>query len=76
MGNHRNEYDWCVMNIIVNGKQCTILWNVEDLNMSHFYSEIVSRILADFDAEYRNIAKMTITQGKIHKYLGMTIKYS
>ena len=64
------------MNIIFDGKQCTILWNVEDLNMSHVDSEIVSSILADIDAEYGNIVKMTITQGKIHKYLGMTINYS
>ena len=34
-----------------------------------------SRILADIDAECGNIAKITITQGKIHKYLGMTIEY-
>jgi hypothetical protein len=23
-----NPYDWCIMNKIVNGKQCTILWHV------------------------------------------------
>ena len=26
--------------------------------------------------EYGKIAKMTITRGKVHKYLGMTIDYS
>ena len=28
---HKNEYDWCVMNKFVKGKQVTILWNVIDL---------------------------------------------
>ena len=30
----------------------------------------------DIDAEYGNIVKMNITQGKVHKELGMTIDYS
>ena len=25
----RNEYDWCVMNKIIDDKQCTILWYVD-----------------------------------------------
>ena len=44
--------------------------------MSRVDSYIVSSVLADIDAEYGKISKMTITQGNIHKYLGMTIKYS
>ena len=28
---------------------------------------------ADTDAEYGRIAKITITRGKVHKYLSMTI---
>ena len=44
--------------------------------MAHVYSDVVSRILADIDAEYVKIADMTITRGKIHKYLMITINYS
>ena len=44
--------------------------------MLHVDSKIYSGVLADIDAEYRKIAKMTITRGKIHKYLGITIDYS
>ena len=58
------------------GKMCTILWYFYNLNMSHVYSKILSSVLADIDAEYGNIAKMNITQGNIHKYLGMTINFS
>ena len=56
----------------VNDKQCTILWHVESLQMSHVDPDIVSSVLADIDAEYGKIAKMTITRGKIHKYLGIS----
>ena len=49
MGYQRNKYDWCVINKIVNDKQCTILWHVDDLNISHVDPEIISRVLADID---------------------------
>jgi hypothetical protein len=31
MGFKINPYDWCVANKTINGKQCTILWHVDDL---------------------------------------------
>ena len=39
-------------------------------------SDFFSLILADIDVDYGNISKMTITRGKIHKYLGINIYYS
>ena len=76
MGYQRNEYYWCVMNNIIDSKQCIILWHVDDLKTSHFDPAVVSRVLADIDAEYGKIEKMTITRGKVHKYLGVAIYYS
>ena len=35
MGYQINEYDWCVMNKIIDNKQCIILWHVDDLKISH-----------------------------------------
>ena len=63
------------MNKKINDKQCTILWNVEDIKMSHVDPDIFSRVLSDIDAEYGKIFKMTITRGKIHKHLGMAIDW-
>ena len=62
--------------MIIDNKQFTILWHVDDLKTSHVDPAVVSIILSDIDAEYENIAKITITRGKVHKYLGMTIYYS
>ena len=72
----RNEYEWYFKNNIIDNKQCTILWHVDYLNTSHVDPVVVSSVLADIDAEYGKIEKITITQGKVHKYLGMTIDYS
>ena len=69
MGYQRNEYDWCVMKKIIDNKQWYVLCHVND-------PAIFSSTLADIDAEYGKISKMTITRGKVHKYLGMTFDYS
>ena len=65
MGYQRNEYDWCVMNNIIDNKQCTILWHVDDLKTSHVDPAVVSSVLAEIDAEYEKIEKMTITRGNM-----------
>ena len=64
------------MNKIIDNKKCTILWHVDDLKISHVDSAVVSRDLADIDAEYGKIEKMTIKWNKVHKYLRMTIDHS
>jgi hypothetical protein len=33
--------DWCVANKMVNGKQCTVLWHVGDLKLSHVDPAVV-----------------------------------
>ena len=50
MGYQRNEYDWCVMNKIIDNKQCTIFCHVDDLKTSHVEPAIVSSVLSDIDA--------------------------
>ena len=64
------------MNKIIDDKQCTILWHVNDLKKSHVDPAVISSVLADIDVEYGKIEKMIITRGKVHKYLRMTIDYS
>ena len=49
-GYQRNKYDWCGMNKILNYRQCTIIWHVDDLKVSHVNPDIVSNILLDIDA--------------------------
>ena len=71
-----NPYDWCVMNKNINGKQCTILWHVDDLKISHVDHEVVTEVISWLEQEFGAEAPLTKTRGKVHEYLGMTIDFS
>ena len=75
-GFEANPYDSCVANKIINDKQCTILWHVDDLKISHVDPKVVTSIIDMVEAEFRKEAPLTKTRGKIHEYLGMTIDFS
>ena len=70
-----NPYDWCVANKTVNGKQCTILWHVDDLKISHVDPQVVTDVISQLDGKFGKEAPLTITRGKIHDYIGMSIEY-
>jgi hypothetical protein len=40
-----NPYDWCVANKTINGKQCTMLWHVDDIKISHEDPKVVSQMI-------------------------------
>jgi hypothetical protein len=44
-GFEANPYDSCVMNRMVDGKQWTVLWHVDDLKISHVDSAVNERVL-------------------------------
>ena len=71
-----NPYDSCVMNKTINGKQCTILWHVDDLKISHVDPKVVGAVLDKINEKYGKEAPITTTRGKQHDYLGMMIDYS
>jgi hypothetical protein len=68
-----NPYDWCVANKMINGKQCTILWHVDDLKTSHVDPEVNAEIVKLINDEFGKEAPITVTRGKTHDYLGMTL---
>ena len=51
-GFESNPYDACVMNKIINGKQCTILWHVDDLKISHVDPEVVTEMIDLLEKEF------------------------
>jgi hypothetical protein len=71
-----NPYDMCVANKMINGKQCTVVWHVDDVKISHVDPNVVTDVIALFSAEYAKMSPLTISRGKIHEYLGMTLDYS
>lgn len=71
-----NPYDWCVANKTINGEQCTIVWHVDDLKISHVDPAVVTGVIELLQGEFAKEAPLTITRAKVHEYLGMTIDYS
>ena len=58
---------------MVNGKQCTITWYVDDTKISHVKSAVVASIINEIEKRFD---KMTVTQGREHTFLGMKIRYT
>jgi hypothetical protein len=71
-----NLYDNCVVNKMIDGTQCTIIWHVDDLNMSHVKQHVLDDIADKLNSKYGQQAPLVVHRGKIHDYLGMTIDYS
>ena len=47
-----NDYDRYVVNKMINGKQCTITWYVDDVKVSHEDSEVVSNIIKILESKF------------------------
>jgi hypothetical protein len=45
MGFKLNPYDSCIANCMIEGKQCTIAWYVDDNKISHVDPDVVTRII-------------------------------
>jgi len=71
-----NLYNHCVPNKIINGKQCTILWHVDDLKISHIDKNVVEDILKSQEKKFGQEGPFVTTSGKVLEYLGMTLDYS
>ena len=70
-----NPYDPCVANKMVDGKQLTVTWHVDNLKVLHVKQEVVNDFIEWVQNMYRekNIKKVKPSQGKVYDYLGMDI---
>jgi hypothetical protein len=50
-----NPYDGCVANKIVNGKQITVCFHVDDFKISHECTKVVDAMIKWLRAEYESI---------------------
>jgi hypothetical protein len=77
----KNPYDPCVWNKIIEGKQCTICFHVDDCKISHVKSSVNDGIIAWLLQEYESIftdgsGKMKVARGRVHIYVGMTMYFT
>ena len=71
MGFELNPYDQCVANKMIDGKQCTFVWYVDDCIATHMSSAVLKQIS---DSMQKNFGEMSIETGSTHDFLGMKIK--
>jgi hypothetical protein len=70
MGFVLNPYDRCVANKMINGKQCTIAWYVDNNKILHEDPSVVMSILEKVKQHFRDLV---ISRGEEHNLLGMRI---
>ena len=75
-GFEQNPYDFCVVNKMINGKQFTIIWYVDDLKFSHVDSSVVTKMIEAVKSEFGKEYEVTVHRGKVHDYLGMQLDFS
>ena len=68
MGFRLNVYDPCVANKMIEGKQCTVCWYVDDSKISHENPKVVSEVIKKIENKF---GKMTVCRGKEHTFVGM-----
>ena len=60
---------------MVNGKQCMVLWHVDNLKISHVNSSVVDKVITKLEQEFGKEAPITKNEGRQLKYLGMILDY-
>ena len=61
-----NPYDPCVWNKIINGKQCTILFHVDDCKISHVESKVLDDTIEWLRRDYESIFEDGSGKMKVH----------
>jgi hypothetical protein len=76
-----NPYDPCVWNKMIEKKQITICFHVDDCKVLHKLAQVVNKAIKwlrqDYESKFKDGSRaMVVHQGLVHNYLGMTIDYS
>jgi len=71
-----NLYDSCVTNRVINNKQHTIRFHVDDILSSHVDPGVNDAFLKGLNQTCGSLKEVSATRGKVHKYLGMVIDFS
>ena len=70
MGFKIKPYNRCVANKVINGHQCTIVWYVDDVKVSHKDKKVVHGFICDIEGHF---GEMKVNDSSSFDYLGMNI---
>ena len=68
-----NPYDLCVANKVVDRKQMTVCWHIDDLKVSYCDPAQVTIFRERLSKKYR--VAVATHQGKVHDYLSMIFDF-
>jgi hypothetical protein len=71
-----NKYDGCVYNKMVNGKQITVVFHVDNVKLSCVDSTTVDWLIEQLDHEFGKETPLSKSRGKVHDYLGMIFDFT
>ena len=57
---------------MIQSKQCTIVWYVDDFKISHARRTVVDNVISTIERHYD---KMVVTRGRKHTYVGIDIEF-
>ena len=61
---------------MVNGKQLTVAWHVDDLKVLHAEESALDDFIAMMEKEFGTNAPLSVSRGPVQEYLGMTMDSS
>ena len=61
---------------MVNGKQLTVAWHVDNLKVSHKEESALDEFIAMMEKEFGQDAPLSVSRGPVQEYLGMTLDFS
>ena len=78
IGFKTNPYDPCVANQVINGKEHTVTWHVDDLKSSHVDAKVNDHFLKWLEKMYgdEKLAPVKSSRGNIHDYLAMKLDFT
>jgi hypothetical protein len=64
-----------MVNKLINSKQCTLIWHVDNVKISHAEKAVVENIPKELNNKFGKNSLIRTTRGKVLEYLGITINY-
>ena len=68
-----NPYDKCTANKIINGKQCTNQWYVDNNKVMHFSGDVITGFM---DITKKHFGELVVSRKQKHIFLVMEIELS
>jgi hypothetical protein len=62
-------------NKTINSKQCMIIWDMDDLKISHVDKNLIEDIIRLLNEKFGR-SPLTTTRGRVLEYLGMILDYT